>query len=469
MTALTWSQASDITGNAQRLDPEYFDPRVVSVADMLQQQGGRLLGELVSSACRGTSPEYDPLGNTRVIKTANVQHFELSTTPAEYVFKEQSPQQALIPSSSLLITSTGVGSAGRTFAYFGSEGLVADGHVTILPMKCSKVDGAYICAFLQSPVGRQQLIRLHRGSSRQIEIYPEDLLNLFIRWPASKVRSDIGAQWLSGVNAVEDARSCVSAAVSLIENFIGLQAGGWDETSDGAWETTTEVLCGGLRLDPEYGAPSIVKLRATIEAAGGVPLSEASLSIDKGIQPDFYDEEGNTIVIKSKDVNYPDFNLSDCERTFHEGNDCLNSGAVLINMTGEGSLGRATVVPELDEASAPMIAAVDLAVVEVDRQIILPEFLALFLNSWMGLRQTQSLKTGSSRQQHLYAVHFDELFIPVRRNADGSSDLTWQQKVVALAKQRSSASQAAIEMSDRLDRWFMEDVGIAVDLTTIPH
>lgn len=149
-----------------------------------------------------------------------MQRFELTSDPAEYVAETEAAYLARIPRGSLLITSTGVGSVGRSFVYLSKEKVVADGHVTVMPLRCSNVDGAYICAYLQSPAGRQQIIRLHRGSSRQIEIYPEDLLSLLIPWPAEEDRRMLGQRWLSVVKSVEDSRARVrSTGQSLDEWF----------------------------------------------------------------------------------------------------------------------------------------------------------------------------------------------------------------------------------------------------------
>jgi hypothetical protein len=489
ITMAAWDRPAAGSVQARRLDPEYFNPRVVTVAEALAERGCRRLQDLVRGAWRGVSPRYDPRGDIRVVKTANVQRFEITGTPFSHVHRIEYPNEAIVPPGSLLITSTGVGSAGRSFAFFGIEDLIADAHVAVLPLRCSAVDGAYACAFLQSPVGRQQLLRSHRGSSRQIEIYPEDLLAVPIRWPDRAAREHIAGQWLAAVRAIDAARTSVRSAESLIESYAGTGPGDFGQAPRGSWEIMAEVLHrGGFRLDPEYGEPGVVRLRAALERVSGIRLSEAIRDVRKGVQPDSYDPGGDLTVVKSRNVSYPDFNLAACERAFREGTGrertgrdrtgaerprrgeagLLHPGDVLVNMTGEGTLGRATVVPDLAPGDA-VIAAFDLAVVRAEENLILPEFLALFLNSWMGRLQTRALQTGSSGQQHLYPAHFAEIVIPLRRNGDGEADLGWQREVVDLAQRRSRASRRAIETGERLDKWFRDDIGVPVDLSTIPR
>jgi type I restriction enzyme S subunit len=469
MNVVAWSESGERIVRLRRLDAEYFDPRVAAVTAELLSRGSRKLDEFVTGAWRGAVPEYDPEGTCQVVKTANIKRFEISAAPVEYVAEDRVELSSTIPSGSLLITSTGVGSAGRSFAYFGDDKLVADGHVAVLPLKCDPVDGAYICAFLQSPVGRQQMIGLHRGSSRQIEIYPDDLLTLPILWPALSVRQNIGQQWLAAVRSVEASRSCVSTAVAAIEDYVALRQGEFDLISEEPWQIMRDGLSQRLRLDPEYGAPKITALRQSLAEAGAMRMSDLVIEADTGLQPEFYDPDGDVLVVKSKDVNYPEFYLDGCDRTFGDYPRYLEPGDALVNMTGEGSLGRAGVVPEFEPSSTNAIVSVDVAFARVDRRMVVPQFLALFLNSWMGLYQTQSLKTGSSRQQHLYPAHFTEVMVPLRRESDGTPDIGWQTEIVKVAEERSVASQMATRTGEKLDEWFVQDVAVPVDLTTIPR
>ncbi|NEA28315.1 hypothetical protein [Actinomadura bangladeshensis] len=469
MGAQSWSQAGELVAAAQRLDPEYFDPRVLRVAAAVDRCGSRPLRELVTGAWRGGTPDYDPDGKIKVVKTANVQRFELASEPAEYVGDKEDSDAMLIPRGSLLVTSTGVGSAGRSFVYFGREKLTADGHVTVMPLRCSDTDGAYICAYLQSPAGRQQVIRLHRGSSRQIEIYPDDLLGLQIPWPSGEARQAIGQQWLSAANAVEKSRSSVQSAEAAIEKFLGIKKDDIEAVREAPWEARSGSLSLGSRLDAEYLAPQINALRRSIVSMGGMKMSALIKQVTKGVQPDFYDPSGPILVVKSKDVNFPDFQLDKCERTFGIFSSYLRKGDVLVNMTGEGSLGRACAFPDLGDSEQDAVASVDVAVLQVNRADILPEYLALFLNSWMGRRQTTALQTGSSGQQHLYPAHFREIVIPLKYHDDGNADLRWQQDIVDIANERSRASTASADTGRALDGWFGNYINEHVDLGTIPY
>jgi type I restriction enzyme S subunit len=223
------------------------------------------------------------------------------------------------------------------------------------------------------------------------------------------------------------------------------------------------------RIDAEYASPAIERLRECVVKAGALPLSALTSSVRKGVQPERYIDDGPVRVIKSKDVNYPELDLDACETT--DGTDWpyyLRGGEVLLNATGEGTLGRAGVVPANFDDERPMIPAVDVYVLEVDHSTVLPEYLALYLNSTIGRRLTASLQTGSSGQQHLYPVHFPLIPVPLPRTRSGRPDLGWQKQTIAIADTRVRALAAARTIGARLDEEFLDVIGTPVDLSMLP-
>lgn len=362
-----------------------------------------------------------------------------------------------------------MGSAGRCFYYTGSETLVADGHITILPVSGAIEDGAYVCAYLQSPAGRQQLLRRHRGSSRQIEIYPADFLTIAIPSTSEEVRRKIGRAWLSATEDIERAQKSIREAEGLIEALVGAAPPELSDVHATVWEESLTRLGVGRRLDPEHALPDVRALRSAIQQCGSRPLNALITECSKGVQASSYDENGSIRVVKSKDVTFPEIDLVGCERSADEGwVEFLEPGDLLLNLTGEGTLGRAGVMPDVRESDPKTVAAVDVSILKIDRSQAFPEYIALFLNSWMGRRQTVALQTGSSGQQHLYPAHFGSVDVPMRVNIDGSSDLEWQDKVISVADQRRRAIAKARKVATELDDWFDSLIGVPVDLSTIP-
>lgn len=468
--AATWTTRVTDIRRAGRGDPDYFDPRVEVVTNGLHRIRAMPLGAHVQSAWRGVAPCYQPDGEVRVIKTANVRRFELGALPAQYVSKEfaTANPQALVPYGSLLITATGVGSAGRTFVKLDRTPMLADGHVTIVALG-SLARASYLCAFLQSPIGRQQLLRLRRGSSRQIEIYPEDILSVLVPPLTLERRRSISRRWLRAAEGVRESSASTREAERRIAAFVGFDESFEASSSDSTWSLDVSKLKMSKRIDAEYASPAVERLRELVVKTGALPLSALTSSVRKGVQPERYVEDGSVRVVKSKDVNYPELDLQACETTDDtEWPYYLTGGEVLLNTTGEGTLGRAGVVPTDVDDERPMVPAVDVCVLEVDRSTVLPEYLALYLNSAIGRRLTASLQTGSSGQQHLYPGHFPLIPIPLPRTRNGHPDLRWQQRTVAIADRRVQALAAARTVAAKLDEEFLATIGAPVDLSVLP-
>jgi hypothetical protein len=426
---------------------------------------------LVRSAVRGVAPEYDEHGSVRVIKTANVRRFALSSTPAQYVsesFALASPR-AVVPQYSLLVTGTGVGSAGRAIVKLSDTPMVADAHVTVLGTTDLE-SAAFLCAYLQSPIGRQQLLRHRRGSSRQIEIYPEDILSVLVPRVPDRQRASIAARWLRAAERVEGSAGALLEAERRLVGLIGEDAtSAGDDWGKGWMQRLSTLDIGGRRIDAEFHAPAIQRLRYRLMDRGGVPLSELIVSARKGVQPETYSDDGSVHVIKSKDVQYPELDLSSCERTTDEEWPYrLAGGEVLVNTTGQGTLGRSTVVPASAAERLWLIPSVDIYALEVDRSRVVPEYVALFLNSAPGRRLTEALQTGSSGQQHLYPAHFTAIPIPIPRTTTGQPDLDWQRETVRIAEARTAALAAARETGALLDQEFVDLLGVPVDMAIVP-
>jgi type I restriction enzyme M protein len=468
---IAWSTIAADAKTQRRLDAEFFDPRVEKVTDALKNNGSEPLGSWVISAGRGATPEYAEGGEVKVVKTANIRRFSLAELPSQFVTEEfgAANPRALIPEDALLVTATGVGSAGRTFVKLDSASMMADAHVTVLPVKTNS-EAAFLCAYLQSPAGIQQLLRTRRGSSRQIEIYPEDVLSVQVPDLPPERREAIARRWMTAARSVQETATARLDAERRIEELVG---GEWEEemgAEPAAWERELSVIKDtGNRLDPESQTPGVRGLQQKLVQAGGVPLSALVLGSRRGVQPDAYDDDGPVRVIKSKDVHFPELDLSSCARAEDTGDwPFLVGGELLINTTGQGTLGRSTVLSAKAAQRVPSVSSIDVHVLEINSAQAIPEYVAIFLNSRIGRTLTAALQTGSSGQQHLYPTHFAAIPVPMRLEQDGSPDLTWQGEIVEIAEARRAAVDEAQGIGEELDKEFIDHVGVAVDLSIVP-
>ncbi len=469
MNVSPWTLSASRLMASQRVDSEFFDPRVDSVSAALKAAGARPLGTLVASASRGVTPKYVTADEVPVVKTANVRRYALASEPRQFVSKCFADEnlRATVSAGDIVITSTGVGSAGRTFLKLDNELMLADTHITILRTD-DAADAAFLCAFLQSPIGVQQLLRLRRGSSRQIEIYPEDILTLLVPQVDRQTRVAISERWIDSVRAVQSSAAATSEAEEQIASWLSSRSinGRSDQKT---WALPIATLTAGRRIDAEYCIPEVERLRGEISRAGAVQLADLILEARKGLQPQAYVEGGCVHVIKSKDVHYPELDLSLCDTTTEDDWPYFLSGnEMLINMTGIGTLGRATVVPKAATDAMALIPAVDVMAIKVDPSMALPQYVALYLNSQIGRRLTSSLQTGSSGQQHLYPAHFSEIPVLLPRTRSGKPDLAWQRRIIEVAERRNMALESARASGRELDAVFLEELGVPVDMSIVP-
>ncbi len=78
----------------------------------------------------------------------------------------------------------GVGTIGRVAAYLHECQAVPDNHVTVLRLR-DELDPVYLSVFLNSIAGQLQVEQRLRGSSGQIELYPNDIAEFRV-WLAPK-------------------------------------------------------------------------------------------------------------------------------------------------------------------------------------------------------------------------------------------------------------------------------------------
>jgi type I restriction enzyme M protein len=430
---------------ADRWDAEFFGPKPVNLLKKLGNVGWQPLGEFIAMAQRGLAPAYDTKGTVPVIRTVNVREVEFSDARQEYVSQEffGNVSRGKIGHLDIAITSTGLGTLGCAFCNLGHQEFFADGHITVLSPKPSS-DHAFLTAVLQSTVGQIQLEQWQRGSSGQIEIYPEDILRIRIPRLPEALQSEISVLWKAAVGLVERAKTFYpEAEQELLERF------GWD----GLQKTKAELyfvagtadLNGAARVDAEHFQPKYQRLRAKLKRLGAAKLGSFCSLPNRGVQPLFV-PEGEILVLASKAIRpqgvAPDGEARTTNLFF---NDPANEkahvryGDVLLNSTGVGTLGRASFY--LSEA--PAIADNHVAIFRPDVAVCLPVYLSLFLNSPAGIAQSEMFQTGSSGQLEIYPQHISEIEVFLPRNKNGSNDLAWQKKLAEKVVGASTAKQEA--------------------------
>jgi hypothetical protein len=446
--------------NNSRWDSEFYHTNYQDLIEALRSKGGVPLRSFASEACRGVGPNYDPGGSIRVINSVNVRDLEISDERESWVTRHEldANPNAAVDHGNLIITSTGIGTLGRTFCNLTNETFLADGHITIVRLKDASL-APYITAFLQSPLGRAQFIQRRRGSSRQVEIYPDDILEVLVP-PLPSIAHHIASKWLEAVkDVVTSQRLYPEAEEDLLAE---LQ---WHTTRQSRSRNTFSEPIGSLhehnRLDPEFFSPRFVLMDEVLRKKRPAVFSEFVAQHIKGTQPSAYSNDGGVIVIKSKDVVKTGISIDTCDRAngvdLESDRGEVQPNVLLTNMTGVGTLGRAGVVPR---SAAPMVISVDVAGWRLKAKLLSAEYLALFLNSSAGMFQSLRHQIGSSGQLHLYPEHVLNFKIFVRRTKSGELDHDWHNALTQKVHQAGIKRRAATAALNSIHGRFASLIGV---------
>lgn len=200
---------------AGRLDAEHFQPKFAVLLAHLEETGQAAdLGSLLSMNQRGKQPVYAetglPVVNSKHVLTGEVS---LDNENRYAVFDDKT---LLIELSDVLMNGTGVGTIGRSAPYLHSGKAIPDNHVTILRPKAG-IDPIYLSVFLNSQVGQLQVAQRLRGSSGQIELYPNDIAQFTVWVAPEPIQQEIRNSVLDSFHQRQCATELLDAAKRAVE------------------------------------------------------------------------------------------------------------------------------------------------------------------------------------------------------------------------------------------------------------
>lgn len=172
-----------------RLDAQHFQPRYKALTDFIDATGqGSQLGNWLTMNQRGKQPVYGDEG-LPVVNSKHVLRGEVRLDDENR--KATSDEDTLlIQHGDVLMNGTGVGTIGRTAPYLHTGPAIPDNHITILRPKPG-LDAVYLAVFLNSMAGQWQVEQRLRGSSGQLELYPNDIANFKVWMAPAQVQADI--------------------------------------------------------------------------------------------------------------------------------------------------------------------------------------------------------------------------------------------------------------------------------------
>ncbi len=211
---LSYSARASGAFAAGRWDAQYFRPLFAEVEHRLSATGGAVkLGAILDINSRGRQPNYSdeglPVINSKHVRTNKV----LLDDDNRRALEAGSP--VVIEKGDVLVNGTGVGTIGRAAAFLHEQRALPDNHVTVL--RTSGVDPIYLAVFLNSLLGQLQIERHIKGSSGQIELYPNDIAKV-VFWDAPEpVQAGVRDTVLSAFNEERRAAHLLEAAKRSVE------------------------------------------------------------------------------------------------------------------------------------------------------------------------------------------------------------------------------------------------------------
>ncbi len=184
-----------------RFDAEYYQPKFDQLIARLEEKVElTALGDLLTLNQRGKQPIYIEDENEYelglpVVNSRHVREGEVILTDNRYAYLPEIDVPLTIQTDDVLINGTGVGTIGRCSPYLYEQEALPDNHVTIL--RTDLLDSVYLSIYLNSIIGKLFVEKHFKGSSGQIELYPNEIAQFQI-WNApesiqQKIRSKVEA------------------------------------------------------------------------------------------------------------------------------------------------------------------------------------------------------------------------------------------------------------------------------------
>lgn len=199
-----------------RLDAEYFQPKYAKLTELIESTGqASSLANLLQINQRGKQPDYTETG-LPVVNSKHVINGEVRVD-ADNRYATFSDSTLLIEPGDVLINGTGVGTIGRAAPYLHPFKAIPDNHVTILRPSKGSIDPVYLAVFLNSLAGQLQVEQRFRGSSGQIELYPNDIAQFTIWVAPENIQAQVRQSIEASFQAKQRAAQLLDAAKRAVE------------------------------------------------------------------------------------------------------------------------------------------------------------------------------------------------------------------------------------------------------------
>jgi type I restriction enzyme M protein len=213
---LAYTRPSRDAFAAGRLDSEHFKPKYAELEQHIQAtKHYARLEALLAINERGTQPDYAESG-LPVVNSKHVANGEVRLNDDNRV--AIAGRNALkIKQGDVLMNGTGVGTIGRTAPFLHDVEALPDNHVTVLRSNAGCIDPVYLSVYLNSLAGQYQVNKWLRGSSGQIELYPNDIAQFLVWIAPERIQQSIRKAVNDAFTAKHNATRLLDAAKRAVE------------------------------------------------------------------------------------------------------------------------------------------------------------------------------------------------------------------------------------------------------------
>ena len=229
-----------------RFDAEYYQPKFDQLIERLEEKVELTpLRNLLILNQRGKQPQYIEdedeyeLG-LPVVNSKHVREGEVILTDNRYAYLPETHAPLTIQADDVLINGTGVGTIGRCAPYLYEQEALPDNHVTIL--RTDSLDPVYLSIYLNSIIGKLFVEKHFKGSSGQIELYPNEIAQFQIWEAPDSIQQKIRSKVETSHQKREQSKQLLEIAKTGVEQAIET-----DEATATAW-INQEVEALGVKL-----------------------------------------------------------------------------------------------------------------------------------------------------------------------------------------------------------------------------
>ena len=381
-----------------RLDAQFQNRAALVAIRRIKELPHIQVSDLTARPLKGKNIAYSAEGEFPVIRSGDISN---NFQPDLLLRSSDRAAAFFVKKNDILISSIGQGSIGKVQLFRSSGNFATVSEVTVV--RISGFSPACLSAFLVSSYGQAQIERYVTGATGQLHLYPNDVDRILVPNLSAAFQSRISKIYDRQALEHRASQSSQEKAEGELLDHLGLR--GWTPLQPQTFKASASSAFAAERIDAQFFRPLFAEVEGRLLATGSACELGSILSTNaRGRQPQYADD--GLLVINSKHVRTNRVILAD-NRTATETDSgiVIETGDVLVNGTGEGTIGRAA--PYLHSQRAlPDNHVTVLRTNQVD-----PVYLAVFLNSPLGQWQIERHIKGSSGQVELYPSDIARIMI----------------------------------------------------------